>query len=236
MRAEVYIDGISQLENPSSAKPLSISPLPSSIASIPLSKNLTKLVARGGNDYGDDAIYAERRHIVDEVKLVNVKKVWLAGGNGLQSLVASSQGSNDGAMYEVVMQNGEMVCLEVECPVTSADGIQIVDLRGGSITPPLTTYGTLVGLLDIIAEPSTTDGTIAEEPFTFDAEREVKLIRAVDGLMLDGKHLRIAKENGVGIAIGKVAAKGFYGGLSTAFRVGAENGQSLSVAPRRGGR
>lgn len=229
---QVFIDGIPQLDNPSSAKKLSINPLPPSVASIPTSKNLTDLVARGGNDYGDDGIYAERRVIVEEVKFINVKKVWLAGGDGLRS-AAESAGEE---LYEVLMRDGEMVCVEQSCPTTLTDKIQIIDLKGGSLTPPLTTYGTLVGLLDIIAEPSTTDGTIAEEPFNFESGKDVKLIRAVDGLILDGKHLRIAREAGVGVAVGKVEAKGFFGGLSVAFRVGAKNRQSVSLRIRGYGR
>lgn len=177
----VFIDGISQFEQAFLAKPISIAPLADSIASIPQSKDFDKLVERGGNDYGDDIIDARPRKIVSSVHFKNVKAVHLSSlelVDGLRAVTPSGGGDGN---FDVVFENGVIVCVNYACPKSDATTI---DLKGGSITPPLTTYGTYVGTLEIIAERSTADGEAKGLP-PFSKEKDLEpLALAADGLSL----------------------------------------------------
>lgn len=56
----------------------------------------------------------------------------------------------------VVVTDGEITCVG-DCLVAES-GYEMVDLKGGSITPGLTTVGSYVGLMEIRQEKSTWDG------------------------------------------------------------------------------
>lgn len=55
----------------------------------------------------------------------------------------------------VVVTNGEISCVG-ECAF--AEGFEVIDLKGGSITPGLTTVGSYVGMMEIRQEKSTWEG------------------------------------------------------------------------------
>jgi imidazolonepropionase-like amidohydrolase len=58
----------------------------------------------------------------------------------------------------VVVENGEITCAGHNCIATQGIDFSVVDLKGGSITPGLTTVGSYVGLMEIRQEKSTQDG------------------------------------------------------------------------------
>ncbi|BGP37577.1 hypothetical protein JCM10449v2_001494 [Rhodotorula kratochvilovae] len=170
--------------------------------------------------------HRKKPELVDRVKFVNVREVLLPGGKepGLASL-AEQEGV--APPFEVVVEDGTVVCLSESCGDVAS--VETVDLKGGSLLPTLVSYGSALGLTDIIAEKSTTDTP------TFDPLLDSKLslvqqqfgprvsVKALDGLSLGGKHLTTAEENGLGKAVTAPRGKGFFRGVSVAFRTGAAN-------------
>lgn len=202
-----------QLSDSHVAKELSIAPLAPSVASMPQDP----LTLRED----DDVLFpAAIKPVVDTVKFVNVGRLWLE--NQLEVL-------EEGKLFEVVVHRGRIECMAASCE--DGNGTTI-DLAGGSLLPPLTTYGTLIGLTEIIAEKSTSDGSMMDAPLSLDTDGIAKeismLVQAKDGLSLGGKHLVLANEGGgVGYAVAKPAGGGFYGGLSVAFRTAATKRASI---------
>ena len=68
---------------------------------------------------------------------------------------------------------------------------EVMDLEGGSLAPGLTTFGSLLGLVEIQMEKSTNDGVVFD-PLTGRVPSIVggdeAVIRAVDGLQFDGRN------------------------------------------------
>lgn len=121
----------------------------------------------------------------------------------------------------VVVSGGKIACVgPCESQITHAttNGVKTVSLRNGYLTHAFTALGSTLGLNEIDAEASTDDG---DNTKTFS--------RAVDGLALEGKKLRVARDYGVTRAI---TAPKFAGGSDTArhgVSVGFTTGASSSL-------
>lgn len=98
----------------------------------------------------------------------------------------------------VVVQDGKIVCVQGradDCAdeIVGAAGADFIDLKGGSIAPGLTTYGSPLGLVEIRLEPSTNDGGVLDPLVNGDLPSLLKgkagVIRAVDGLAFEGRNL-----------------------------------------------
>lgn len=104
----------------------------------------------------------------------------------------------------VVITGGKVTCIG-ECSemisAATANGVKSVHLKNGYLTSSFTAFGSTLGLNEIDAESSTDDG----DGSTFS--------RAVDGLALDNKKLKVAHEYGVTRAI---TAPKFAGGSDSA--------------------
>lgn len=87
-----------------------------------------------------------------EVIFKNVKKLWRRGENG--EITDTLEGVGDGV--NVVVKNGKIACLGQSCLTT--DVTTWVDLKGGSISPGLMTFGSLLGTEEITSEMSTGNG------------------------------------------------------------------------------
>ena len=113
----------------------------------------------------------------------------------------------------LVVANGRIVCAG-HCEHVISATSNIVALKDGHITHPLTAFGSLLGLEEIAAEDDTSDGSLSQDTFA----------SAVDGLRFQGKNLIAAYSHGVTKAI---TAPKFAGsehkGLSAAFRTGAKH-------------
>jgi hypothetical protein len=57
------------------------------------------------------------------------------------------------------MDDGRMVCID-RCSDFAAGAVNIVDPKGGTTTPGLTSFGAPLGLVEIRLEPSTNDGRV----------------------------------------------------------------------------
>ncbi|GAA5972136.1 hypothetical protein JCM8115_007136 [Rhodotorula mucilaginosa] len=230
---QVWIDGIPQLVEPFPPAVVppneAIDPPPQ--ASLPGDYNpLRQQPTDDGFDFLD---YGETEHtpqaeLVDRVRFVNVSEIILPRGEGSRHY-NQKRGCLKRPLQAIVslQGGGRLECLAEDCPAEK--GLRTVDLKGGALLPPLVTYGSAIGLTDIISEKSTTE-TSVPDPLSSDSlsslphflsQRTVPA--AHDALAFDGKQLRTAERNGVRVAITAPPGKGFLQGFSVAFRTGAEN-------------
>ena len=119
----------------------------------------------------------------EENKIVfsNVTQLWTKDSNGSVNIGALDTGDGGTA---VVVVNGKIACIGPRC-LHAENASSTIDLRGGSISPGLISFGSPLGLEEIFAEPSTGDGK------TFDAfvknipgilDDSGGVLRAMDGL------------------------------------------------------
>lgn len=113
----------------------------------------------------------------------------------------------------LIVVGGRIACAghcEHEISATS----EIISLQDGHITPPLTAFGSLLGLEEIAAEDDTSDGSLSQDSFS----------RAIDGLRFEGKNLDAAYSHGVTKAISAPKFAGTeHKGISAAFRTGVKH-------------
>ncbi|KAK5708530.1 hypothetical protein LTR17_020616 [Elasticomyces elasticus] len=130
---QVWIDGVSQFEDPVELEK-------------PAPKPMESIMAL-------DTIHDTQSEHTDVV-FSGVRTILLAGMD--QDLSSS----DDEASY-VVIRNGTISCIGscVEAAATAKkDRVPVVHLRDGHITPPFTAVGSTLGLTEIAGEPSTQNG------------------------------------------------------------------------------
>ena len=217
---QVWIDGIQQLAHPYSAKPLSTEIKPPPIASVPEDP----LTLQDEDDPWTHASARVQTESHDEVVFTNVNEVLIPGSKGgLAALGAELSGS-----YEVHVLAGEVACIGA-CLAAASSSAHVVDLKGGSLLPPIVGYGPGLGLVDIISEKSAQDNAVLDPLMSGDLSRTQQLwgptvaVKAIDGLAFGGKHLLISHSAGVTKAVTAPISKGFFSGVSVAFSTNAEN-------------
>lgn len=147
----------------------------------------------GGKRKGDGETRGE-----DVVVFIGVKSVWMPSvqADGKVEIIEafsadSLTGEHTGT---VIVQNGAIVCYGsfTTCTFSSDKAhVRKVDLKGGSISPALLSYGSQLGLQEISGEASTVDGAVLE-PLRGDlpsvlGEGKDAVIRAVDGLQFESR-------------------------------------------------
>lgn len=220
---QVWIDGIQQLARPYSAKEISTDTKPPPVASVPEDP----LTLQDEDDPWNGAAHKDHHAQAEsheEVVFTNVNEVLISDAKGgLQSLGAQLTGS-----YEVHVVAGKIVCVG-DCFSAVSSSARVVDLKGGSLLPPIVGYGPGLGLIDIISEKSAQDNAVFDPLMSGDLSRTQQLwgptvaVKAVDGLAFGGKHLLISHSAGVTKAVTAPTSKGFFSGVSVAFRTNAKN-------------
>ncbi|KAF8165543.1 hypothetical protein B0H34DRAFT_689508 [Crassisporium funariophilum] len=176
----------------------------------------------------------EGRKTRSTVVFTNVKEVWKRTRDGDIELAFSAQMSEASSikMGSVVVEEGKITCMGLQCADIHENDGQMLDLHGGSISPGLMSYGSPLGLEEIASEPSTGDGE------TYDAFRSYvpkilddvgAVVRAVDALMFGTRNALTAHRSGVTFATSSLAKPIFLvgpdahviSGLSTTFRTGS---------------
>ncbi|KXN89583.1 hypothetical protein AN958_05450 [Leucoagaricus sp. SymC.cos] len=167
----------------------------------------------------------------DQVVFTNVKKAWRrAPGGGVVDALEDDTSENG---ITVVVDGGEVSCLGESCVATSAEATKI-DLKRGSISPGLMTFGSLLGTEEIASELSTGDGQqydamLQDVPAILNDVGAVA--QTVDALMFRTRNALTAYRSGVTMATSVVARPFFlsvYGdnmiaGVSATFRTGASH-------------
>ncbi|KAL0072430.1 hypothetical protein AAF712_000193 [Marasmius tenuissimus] len=214
--AQVYIDGIPQLDNPYVIRK------PDSFQQVPKVPNFDK-EAREAVKYQGLPPLTPRKSSHQIVVFTNVKSVFTRSGAGIQKTFSSARRD----LGNVVVQNGKITCYGecvrdhfIEDPHTT-----IVDLEGGSIFPALVSYGGPLGLEAIKSEPSTNDGEVFDplggKPVPSVLGGDSAIVRAVDGLQYGTRDALLAYRAGVTTAITAPMHSNFLSGLGTMFSTGS---------------
>jgi hypothetical protein len=191
---QVYVDGIAQLSNP---YPLE---KPAAFQDLPETPNWDR--EKNDTVYWDGLPPLTGWKIgghKGRVRLLNVKN--LVGFNELSNYDELETVFDDTEKEQgrvVVIEDGRITCVQRSVdPCTSAfggDDEVVIDLRGGSIEPGLTTYGSPLGLVEIRLEASTNDGNVLDPliggdlPSILAEGSERGLVRAADGLFFQGRN------------------------------------------------
>ncbi|KAJ6538181.1 hypothetical protein DFH09DRAFT_1177759 [Mycena vulgaris] len=201
---QVFIDGIPQLKNPSSSLK------PDAFQHVPRTPSW-------------------EREVQDTIKYEGLPP--LAGRpvkgtvHGVQPLQGAGEMESN---MTVIVHSGKIACAGAYAAGACAaflDGeVEVVDLQGGALAPGLTTFGSNLGLSEIILEASTTDGPVFD-PLTMVVPSILgdSVVRAVDGLQFGGRNTLYAYRAGVTTAVVAPMGNGFLQGVATAFDVGAPN-------------
>lgn len=166
---QVYIDGIPQFKDPV------VSTKASSLQKAPSVPNFEK-ESQTALEHDGLPPLQPRLSIPGTIVFRNVSSVWER--DGWKIVQASNQGNN------VVVKAGEIAC-RGDCASIIAESPRPleVDLRGGSISPALVSFGSQLGLQDIPMEESTTDGAVADPlSVKIPGILEGSIINAADGL------------------------------------------------------
>lgn len=148
----------------------------------------------------------EEPTVLSDVVFTGISKILIPGVGHV---------AKDGNSTNVVIEDGKITCTglcDIEIQSALSAKARFIDLKNGHLSPPFTAFGSWIGLTEIKSESSTQNGDDTSEVFS----------RAVDGLQLDGKHLRASYSHGVTKAISAPAYKGGgHRGISVGFSTGA---------------
>lgn len=177
---QVFIDGIAQLEHPY------LLFKPDQVQELPDVPNWDEEAAAAVKYDGLPPL--DGKKIKGAVAFINVGELLQKDSSGEITSIFRSDYSKDGV---VIVNAGSVRCSgsASSCTLDDFDAESVIDLKGGSIVPGLTTFGSGLGLVEIEAEPSTNDGEV------FDAlggnapsMLEDTEILAVDGLQFAGRN------------------------------------------------
>lgn len=215
---QVWIDGISQLQNPYvSAKPLAFQTAPST-------PNFDKEAAAAIKYEGLPPL-STRSPTTNVVVFTNVGSVFSKIGMEVQQVFSASSAG----LGVAIVKAGELICYgpHTTClHYVTSNEVEWSDLDGGSICPALVSYGSPLGLEEIHDEKSTRDGVVLDPlvdriPGVLNGS---EVIRAVDGLLFATRDALLAYRAGVTSAVTAPASNGLVAGLSTIFSTGAAHG------------
>jgi hypothetical protein len=172
---QVFIDGIPQLEAPV------IVHKPEAFQHAPDVPNFDR-EAQEALEYEGLPPLTPNATDAGTVVFVNVKSITLPSADGPQEVFATV----DAQLGTAVVVRGALACYGV-CVAADTVGARVVDLRGGSIAPGLTTFGSELGLSEIRGEPSTRDGAVFEPLLGNPPEAAAGFVHAADGLRFAGR-------------------------------------------------
>ncbi|CCM02332.1 uncharacterized protein FIBRA_04424 [Fibroporia radiculosa] len=136
----------------------------------------------------------------------------------------------DGELVDVVVDGGKISCVGKHC-MGGINANSVIDLRGGSISPSLMTFGSPIGIEEIAGEVSTGDGA-TYDPFKVEVPQVLGdpggLVMAADALQFGTRNAHIAHRAGVTYATSSLSKttlfagpSSIFAGLSVTFRTGA---------------
>jgi imidazolonepropionase-like amidohydrolase len=170
---QVYIDGISQLEKPTTLLKPHLQDVPPAGSAHGWK---TALETRG-----DPPLRSEVE--AHNVIFTGVSSTYLRSEAGIQEVTLSGKNIQQ---KRVVIVDGQIDCVG-DCAVGDESKFQLIDLKGGAITAGLLTYGSYLGLMEIRQEPSTTDGKIPDLLTESNAYLSMIVPKGADGALFDQK-------------------------------------------------
>ena len=186
---QVYIDGIVQLNKPHALIK------PSKVQTLPKTPNWDKEAEESVRWDGVPPLTGKHHGATEgkTIKIVGVKSVWhYDDGGRVEPLFDDKEGKG----RSVLFQDGLLVCVgdagDVDSLCGGGEVDEFIDLKGGSLAPGLTSYGSHLGLVEINLEPSTNDGVVLDPLVDGNLPsvlgEDTAIIRAVDGLQFQGRN------------------------------------------------
>ncbi|CAB4400218.1 unnamed protein product [Rhizophagus irregularis] len=198
---EVYIDGIPQFDTPVSV----------------LTNSTKKNHSSMKNVNNENTDNTEER-TASSVIIKNIGKVFID-----EDTIIESNSSLNGKNISIIVKDGLVECIGTNCTntidIVTSNSPEVIDLNGGYILPGMIAVGTPLGLVEIDQEAITTDGFA---PIIVDLDSEHRVIKAIDGLKLDSKHLNVAYKAGVLTSITAPLSSAVISGISVAFKTGSQ--------------
>ncbi|EKM81023.1 hypothetical protein AGABI1DRAFT_127066 [Agaricus bisporus var. burnettii JB137-S8] len=218
---QVYVDGLPQLQGSIKVKK------PANFQKLPKVPKFDQEAAETVRHDGLPPL-EPRKKVFGTTVFTNVKNLYWPETHGVQRQIIAQ---DDAELGVVVVQNGSIVCKGghracfVESLLTD-QGVAVINLDGGSVSPGLVSYGSNLGLEEITLESSTTDG-LAPDPLLQPVPKilggDFLLLRAADGLQFGTRHALLAYRSGVTSAVVAPTHQAFIGGLGVFFSLGALN-------------
>ncbi|CAO3608609.1 unnamed protein product [Cunninghamella blakesleeana] len=118
----------------------------------------------------------------------------------------------------LVIKDGEIVC-SGQCTQTLTNDITEINVHGGYVVPGFVAVGSSLGLVEIVAEDTTGDGTVSDST----SHDPNAIVQAIDGIKLGTRHLEEAYKGGVLSAITAPMSNNVISGISAGFKTGAES-------------
>lgn len=168
---QVYIDGIPQLEKPTTLLKPHLQDVPPAGSAHGWK---TALETRGDPPLRSEV---ESRNVI----FTGVSSTYLRSDAGIQEVTLSGKNLQH---KRVVIVEGQIDCVG-DCAVGDESKFQLIDLKGGAITAGLLTYGSYLGLMEIRQEPSTTDGKIPDLLTESNAYLSMIVPKGADGALFD---------------------------------------------------
>ncbi|KAI9317393.1 hypothetical protein BX666DRAFT_1856754 [Dichotomocladium elegans] len=148
----------------------------------------------------------------DSFVLRNISRLYMGPGQTLTGFLS------------IVIENGTILCAGDKCDrdhVNWPVGSPVFEMGGSTVIPGIVSSGAPIGLAEIMSEDSTMDGYAKND--IADPDLAKKVVRAVDGLKLNGLRLQKAYRAGVTTAISQpMSYNELLAGVSVAFRTGVE--------------
>lgn len=219
---QVFIDGIAQLEH------AFVLEKPDSFQKVPKTPNFDR-EAKDTVKYDGLPPLELENSVSGTVIFVNVKSMTIRSStsdSGVADLIQTQDGE---PLKAVAIRGGKPVCtgLYHQCSsLTSDPEAVVVDLKGGAISPGLLSFGAPIGLEEIEAESSTSDGYVYDAlskgvPEIVGGDNAI--IRAFDGLVFATRDAYLAYRSGVTVGVSSPKHRKFMSGLGTAFGLGSSH-------------
>ncbi|KAH8924813.1 hypothetical protein BT69DRAFT_1318637 [Atractiella rhizophila] len=216
---QVWIDGIAQIDPsyPTRAESeVSPSPTPES-ASFVMPKNPLE----------EPTLPATNQDLL----LFNISSLFRKRSDGTIEEQVYANPTNPDHHLGIIIRNGRVSFAGGVALSQADDSLRKIDLKGGSILPPATAFGTYLGLSEIENESSTIDGVVYDPLFSNTKASSLKEkltfetpVKAKDGISFGGKDMLTAVSEGVAKSVTAPMAVGFTEGISTYIRLGAKHG------------
>ncbi|QDS74888.1 hypothetical protein FKW77_003653 [Venturia effusa] len=121
----------------------------------------------------------------------------------------------------IIIKSGKISCFDsFEKCASSNEHLPTIRLNNGHVLPGLTAVSESLGMQEIAAEKSTSDGPVSK---TSDPTNPESIVFAKFGIHLEGKAFKRAQIGGVTRAVTTPLMQGFLGGVSVGIKTGEKN-------------
>ncbi|KAF5358954.1 hypothetical protein D9758_004746 [Tetrapyrgos nigripes] len=192
-------------------------------------------------EYESQPPMTRSRLVRGKMVFLNVGQVWRKGHDGgIEEIFPLRLGNDhrdnnaEDALATVIVEEGKVTCVGTGDSCSRDRDLPSINLQGGSISPGLMTYGSLLGIEEIEKESSTQDGSLYNA-FVSDVPAILNDVggttRAADALVFGTRHVQKAYRNGITAAVSSLA-RPFHSqgsssvviwGLSVCFSTGSKH-------------